>query len=244
MIPKIENQTVGNIQILGLEKVGRGHRALCRCGCGKEFTAIAALVLNGKVKSCGCRRRYNLLGQVFGDLTVLEPIASIGIRTGMWKCLCSCGKESAQPTTPLVQGRIKSCGCKQFDVISENRKKAKGHSGANNAYSQYRAGARRRKIEFAVTFDQFKEIVTKDCFYCGSVPSRVVICGNSPNAAAKKHSAFVCNGLDRIDSSLGYTLDNILPCCSTCNYAKQDLKQDYFMQWIARAYTHLYGRPE
>ena len=59
--------------------------------------------------------------------------------------------------------------------------------------------------------------------------------------AAKEHSAFVRNGLDRVDSNLGYTLDNVLPCCSICNYAKQDLRQDVFMQWIARAYLHSFG---
>ena len=36
------------------------------------------------------------------------------------------------------------------------------------------------------------------------------------------------NGIDRLDSSLGYTKDNIVTCCKICNYAKNKMKFEDF----------------
>jgi len=54
----------------------------------------------------------NLLGEVFGDLTV---IADAGSRSGhkLWLCRCSCGNEKSVYRGELVKGKTKSCGCKQ-----------------------------------------------------------------------------------------------------------------------------------
>ena len=39
------------------------------------------------------------------------------------------------------------------------------------------------------------------------------------------------NGLDRKDNSLGYTIYNVLPCCSFCNQAKMDANYEDFINW-------------
>lgn len=54
----------------------------------------------------------NLLGQVFGDLTV---IADAGSKSGhkLWLCRCLCGTEKPVYRGELVKGKAKSCGCKQ-----------------------------------------------------------------------------------------------------------------------------------
>lgn len=41
-----------------------------------------------------------------------------------------------------------------------------------------------------------------------------------------------CNGIDRIDSSKGYTIDNCALCCRQCNYLKNNMSQDDFADWI------------
>ena len=53
-----------------------------------------------------------LLGEVFGDLTV---IADAGSKSGhkLWLCRCSCGNEKSVYRGELVKGKTKSCGCKQ-----------------------------------------------------------------------------------------------------------------------------------
>ncbi len=47
------------------------------------------------------------------------------------------------------------------------------------------------------------------------------------------------NGIDRIDSSKGYTEDNCVACCVFCNRAKNDYTLGEFKEWIIRVYTHL-----
>lgn len=54
----------------------------------------------------------DLTGQVFGVLTVLH----IGIKTrqtsgAWWQCQCACGVLKSLPSTDLVAGKIRSCGC-------------------------------------------------------------------------------------------------------------------------------------
>lgn len=65
------------------------------------------------------------------------------------------------------------------------------------------SSADKRKIEFKLTDDEFYRIVSNNCYLCG-----------------KPNSDLHINGIDRIDSKLGYTRDNCKSCCSTCNYIK------------------------
>lgn len=47
------------------------------------------------------------------------------------------------------------------------------------------------------------------------------------------------NGIDRVDNNKGYTLNNCVPCCKTCNQAKHRLSQEYFIEWVEKIYKHL-----
>jgi hypothetical protein len=62
----------------------------------------------------------NLLGQTFGQLTVVERAGS---RNGfaLWWCRCSCGKECEKKSIALL-GKTKSCGCLRLKAISEKVK--------------------------------------------------------------------------------------------------------------------------
>ncbi len=62
--------------------------------------------------------------------------------------------------------------------------------------------AKRRKINWDLSFEIYIDICNKPCFYCNNKVGEPVVNGL---------------GLDRIDNSLGYTKDNILPCCGICN---------------------------
>jgi hypothetical protein len=45
-----------------------------------------------------------------------------------------------------------------------------------------------------------------------------------------------CSGIDRVDSNKGYTIDNCVPCCKTCNLAKAELSQRDFLDWVRKVY--------
>lgn len=54
---------------------------------------------------------YQLLGKVFGRLTVIERLPK-----GRWKCRCQCGQEHTVRTKHLVNENIKSCGCLKAEI--------------------------------------------------------------------------------------------------------------------------------
>ena len=57
-------------------------------------------------------KRYDLTGQTFNHLTVLElseKTDDAGAR--MWKCRCDCGNITYTSSNKLISGGKKSCGC-------------------------------------------------------------------------------------------------------------------------------------
>jgi len=44
----------------------------------------------------------------------------------------------------------------------------------------------------------------------------------------------VCNSLDRIDNSVGYTKENSKPCCFMCNRIKSDFNLDELIEKIEK----------
>lgn len=45
------------------------------------------------------------------------------------------------------------------------------------------------------------------------------------------------SSLDRLDSSKGYTITNVVPCCKYCNIAKNDRSIPEFIHWIDKVYN-------
>jgi hypothetical protein len=79
-------------------------------------------------------------------------------------------------------------------------------------YSTYKYRAERKKIEFEITIEEFLTIIAKPCHYC----IRPITEQNT-------------NGVDRIDNTNGYTMNNILPCCSECNIMRTLLPYNEFI---------------
>ena len=72
-------------------------------------------------------------------------------------------------------------------------------------YCQYRFRALKKQLDFSITPDDYNLIIKKNCFMCG-----------------KKSDQQHQNGIDRMDNTKGYTLENINACCCECNLIKKD----------------------
>lgn len=71
----------------------------------------------------------NLIGQKFNLLTVISEngVDKFGRKT--WLCKCDCGNESIVPSTSLVKGDVKSCGClRGKNLITHNHSNERLHS--------------------------------------------------------------------------------------------------------------------
>jgi hypothetical protein len=104
-------------------------------------------------------------------------------------------------------------------------------------FNSYRARAKRSKIAFTLTKDEFLSMIQRDCQYCGIPPMMV---GVSPKRDNKDpaYSSFKWNGVDRVDNSKGYILANVTPCCMLCNLAKKNLSSNQFLEWALRLSCH------
>lgn len=89
----------------------------CRCDCGQEIDAQAALLLRGDTTSCGCARRghgvRDITGRRFGRLTALYRLKTEDSAHAMWHCQCDCGRETDVRLSSLMSGATTSCGCKR-----------------------------------------------------------------------------------------------------------------------------------
>lgn len=148
-----------------------------------------------------------------------------------WVCHCDCGNVTIASTANLRNGHVKSCGCYQRERTSETRKAEAqqrfGLSARKRAYAVYVRNARYRNYEFEISLEQFLELSQKECYYCGAGPSN--ISRNQSN-----NGDYIYNGLDRMDNSKGYLIDNVVPCCFTCNIAKAGKSISDFLAWIHR----------
>jgi hypothetical protein len=93
-------------------------------------------------------------------------------------------------------------------------------------YNEYQRGAIKRNLEFSIKIDDFEELVNSHCYYCDEYNSERVI------------------GLDRLDSSKGYSIKNIVPCCADCNMMKCNIPLDEFIKKIKKIYLHLIDKTE
>lgn len=177
---------------------------------------------------------HNLnLNKKFGKLEVLGITKKS--KYIYYDCICECGKYTTATTFSVLNGKSRSCGCAKPNFIKPRSDiKLDGASSFNYVYSTYKRNARKRNYPFELTKEQFKEIATSSCIYCG------IKCNNSAGYHGKKNSVrFLYTGVDRLNNKLGYTLDNSVPCCKDCNIAKSTKTKEEFLSWVIRAYNFL-----
>ena len=177
----------------------------------------------------------DLTGKKFGRLTVIKrSYSNREKRRAKWLCKCDCGKEKIIRGYSLRSGHTRSCGCLQKDTVANIGKKGLPFGLANmrEIMRGYKKQAKERGLEFSLTQKQFEEITQKDCYYCGAKPNNIW-------KNTKCNGNFIYNGIDRIDSNKGYTIDNIVSCCKICNYAKRNLTLEEFQSWIERIYNKI-----
>mgnify|MGYP007121549082 CR=1 FL=1 len=62
---------------------------------------------------------YQLKGQQFGRLLVVDRAGSDKAKNATWRCRCDCGKEKVVSSRDLITGDTRSCGCLQRELVRE-----------------------------------------------------------------------------------------------------------------------------
>lgn len=181
------------------------------------------------------QKYFAKLGDKLGRLTIIEVITSELIRV-----CCDCGNQKIIKKYNFYRTKnsTRSCGClfKEMVVNRNNSKKGiatkeHGHSAITIIHKSYRQGAKSRGLKFDLSREKLKELINKDCYYCGVSNSMTT----KTDTYNYKH-----NGIDRLDSNEGYVEGNMVPCCSPCNRAKYTYTPKEYIDMCKRvAMLHL-----
>lgn len=175
-------------------------------------------------------------GDVYGTLTLVEEVHGIGRKYDKyWRVVCDCGRERTVSQHNIRSGNTTSCGYEPCADRYSTRRLPPGQVAATSIYTNYQRKAQKYGHEFSLTRDEFMAVTSQNCTYCGSEPMN---CTKDRNG----DGVFIYNGMDRVDSSRGYSFDNVVPCCVICNRAKSNLTLDQFFNWIERLTNHHYRK--
>ena len=102
-------------------------------------------------------------------------------------------------------------------IIKKNTAYKKEHPETDNRYrrtlkgryKEYKTGAKSRGYEFKLTLEDFEKMWNQNCYYCDTLIDGI--------------------GVDRVDNTKGYLVDNTVPCCSVCNKMKLTLRNKDFI---------------
>lgn len=172
-------------------------------------------------------RLLNEVGNRYGRWTVIKRGINDKHGQAAWLCRCDCGNETVIIGGNLRRSKTKSCGCLRREMFSLPI----GEASFNALINVIRQGAKIRNLEWSLTESQVRVLLKQDCHYCGIAPRQIF--------GQKGYNGFyIYNGIDRIDNSKGYTIDNVVSCCKFCNYSKSNRSLEDFMLWISRVYKH------
>lgn len=106
------------------------------------------------------------------------------------------------------------------------RRLGANQSAINKAWTTHIRSARSRNMFQGLTKEEWFELTTSACFYCGV--------DHSVDTKTKSGNSFKRNGIDRVHNEVGYTVDNCVPCCRCCNIAKSTQTQEDFIEMCRR----------
>jgi hypothetical protein len=180
----------------------------------------------------------DMVGCKFGRLTVVRFAGRRYYRDGsyrsVWECMCDCGNpEPVQRIqSSLTQKQTVSCGC--WSSEKQSIRCRKSGTAFRDLWFSYKKGARNRGLEWTITEEQFKEITSAPCYYTGRPPVQ-----EARSSAGNKnlkfthniqpYEVYLYNGIDRLDNTKGYTVENCVACCEEANFAKCTMTQNAFI---------------
>lgn len=180
------------------------------------------------------------IGRRIKRLVVLEK--KIIRHKEKYVCLCDCGQKINIKCSRINNKFIESCGCYFLEngTIAYSKKRLSKNPEERSAKELLRRvyiddGM---KEEEKIKLVDFIKLTKQNCFYCGIAPFNVYNWAHNNKKASsqysKDNSDYIYNGLDRIDSSKGHILDNVVPCCKNCNWAKRERSVEEFKSWVLR----------
>ena len=224
-----EGNKYGNLVVVEFAPTDKpGSWWLCKCKCGNEVIARGSTLRSGHSKSCkSCSGKSS-------SPEWSAPDRFQTYRNKEWL------KYRYEDKGLSMREIAKEANCSAATICNwvhkhgiEVRSKSKpyGAAAGNFLFNSYRSSARARDLEWDLTEEQFAQLASQPCHYCGIGPSR-------PVARSDLNGTRLYNGVDRLDSNLGYIAGNCVPCCTDCNMAKGQMSKEGFLKLVNRIHQH------
>lgn len=171
----------------------------------------------------------SLIGRKINRLTFIK-VTHKGNRSHVFcDVKCDCGTVFNLSAYSFTSGNTKSCGCFAKELLAERSRNNRKYSNSaiGNEYLTYQRSAKRRGYYFNLSYDEFYSLAKSNCHYCGTEPIRKIVHNHSVDTE-------IINGIDRVDNNKGYDIDNVVPCCTTCNFAKHSMSYEEYMSYLRR----------
>lgn len=252
-VKDLRGQRFGHLTVLKFsdERIKGNPSWECECDCGNKEVVPAWALRDGKKIKCSDKKAHglDLVGKKFGKLRVLKKTYSTGFtyfcksrnkkvtsHKANFVCECDCGQIVVKGASGLRTAKYKACNTCMY----KKRPQSTRHKSSLERLFHKSIVSRCKKtdgrIENKLTVEEFGDIISKNCHYCGEEPEVKMYISNNKH---KKVPDLYANGIDRLDPSGHYELGNCVPCCKHCNRAKSDLTQKEFFSKIKRIYNHL-----
>jgi hypothetical protein len=177
----------------------------CQCDCGKEIIRRENEIRKGKY-GCGCSETNRRKPKLINK-NICKKCGEKKLLSEFTICKCKRkSKDGSSREVEYYKNYCKDC------VVIINKKKV--DTKINYKYNSIKSSSIIRNIDFLISLEEFSTLWDLPCYYCG---------GDRPT-----------HGLDRKDPNLSYTLDNCVACCKYCNYMKNTLGHDDFIQRVKR----------
>ena len=182
-------------------------------------------------------------GTKFGRIEVIgAPIKKITkslkkqntFRT-FFPCRCECGTEIMITGSQLKSGRRTRCSKCAYRERPQSTERYSNEERLFNLNIVQRVKNTKGRIENFLTVEDFKSIISQNCYYCGEKPRIINYLNNN---SIVKRGEILANGIDRLDSSKHYTIENCVSCCTKCNKAKNTLSVEEFRLHISKIYNY------
>ncbi len=160
------------------------------------------------------------------------------IKDSYWKCECNCGNEFTSRGYRLKHR--KGCQSCTASRVTSARSPFDHYAYIRRLQKDYIWGAKKRELSFELSLEKFRELLLGDCAYCGAPPA---FNGNGLQYMVNTTEPLKRNGINRIDTKKGYTIENTVSCCTSCNYAKHEMTLNDFKEWITKVYKNLIEEP-
>jgi hypothetical protein len=214
---------------------------VCKCICGYERTFTTSYLNTGKATCCeGCRERKrnffdeslekDVIGKRYGSYTVIKYIGKNKYGSRMWWCRCDCGKERKFLTSYLFgKGERRATVCMScYNKIAELEHRVTDEI-PYRFWKKFLYHAKTRNIPVLVSrgdlFLKYEQ-QNKKCALSGEELYFTKF--------SVRYNRYTNASLDRINSDLPYSLDNIQWVHKKINIMKHTSTDKEFIDWCKK----------